>query len=370
MAATGLLAWLIIGKYLDHLPLYRLEGIATREGVTLSRSTLAEWVGRIGVALDPLAQRLAELLRQRRVLHADETPVRQLDPGRGKTHRAYLWAYRSNDLDTGPPIVVFDYQTSRAGEHARNFLLDWQGHLMVDDYGGYKALFRQGITEQACLAHARRKFFDLNEAQPNAIAQEALNRIAAFYEIEKRGRAMTGAERTSLRQSEALPLLESLYDWLTKTRLGVATGSGTAKAIDYSLKRWPALARYATDGTLPIGRVEMWRGDRRLGLSVATPFVWRCPSSCTVVPFPHPAHRTGRADFPHPALFQNIKPSHSKGRHRVATGVSVPTFRKGTGQSIGGTPFPVCRAVASTRFAAVAPYSYRSADRFASQALG
>ena len=173
LAAVGLLAWVLTAKFMDHLPLYRLEGIAARSGVTLARSTLAEWVGRLGVALGPLAERLAELLRQRAVLHADETPVRQLDPGSGKTHRAYLWAYRSNALDTGPPIVVFDYQTSRSGEHARNFLVGWQGSLMVDDFGGYKALFTQGVTELACLAHARRKFFELNQAQPNAIAQEA-----------------------------------------------------------------------------------------------------------------------------------------------------------------------------------------------------
>jgi hypothetical protein len=242
----------IVGKYLDHLPLYRLEGVAARSGVTLSRSTLAEWVGRMGVALDPLVQRLAELLRQRSVLHADETPVRQLDPGSGKTHRAYLWAYRSNDLDTGPPIVVFDYQTSRSGAHARSFLAGWQGSLMVDDFGGYKALFTQGVTELACLAHARRKFFELNQAQPNVIAQEALTRIAALYKIEQRGRPLSSEERTALRQSEAVPLLDSLHVWLKATRLTVATGGGTAKAIDYSLKRWPALCRYATDGALPI----------------------------------------------------------------------------------------------------------------------
>lgn len=252
MAAVGLLAWVIVGKYLDHLPLYRLEGIAARSGVTLSRSTLAEWVGRIGVTLDPLAQRLAAQLRERNVLHADETPVRQLDPGSGKTHRAYLWAYRSNDLDTGPPIVVFDYQTSRSGAHARNFLADWQGSLMVDDFGGYKALFTQGVTELGCLAHARRKFFELNQAQPNAIAQEALARIAALYEIEQRGRGMSIGERTALRQSEAAPLLAAMHNWLKAIRWTLANGGGTAKAIDYSLKRWPALARYATDGALPI----------------------------------------------------------------------------------------------------------------------
>ena len=114
MAAVGLYVWLIIGKYVDHLPLYRLEQIAARDRVILSSSTLADWVGRIGVALQPLADRLAVLLLERSVLHADETPVAQLDPGKGKTKRAYLWAYRSNVLETGPPIVVFDYRMSRA----------------------------------------------------------------------------------------------------------------------------------------------------------------------------------------------------------------------------------------------------------------
>ena len=252
MAAVGLLAWVIIGKYLDHLPLYRLERIAARDGVTLARSTLAEWVGRIGVALQPLSDRLAELLLERDVLHADETPVQQLDPGNGKTKRAYLWAYRSNVLETGPPIVVFDYQTSRSGAHARTFLADWKGALMVDDFSGYKQLFTQGVTELGCMAHARRKFFDLNSAQSSPIAQEAITRIAALYEIEARGKDMAIKERTGLREREAMPLLNSLHDWLLATRVTVANGGGTAKAIDYSLKRWAALSRYAMDGALPI----------------------------------------------------------------------------------------------------------------------
>jgi transposase len=252
MAAVGLYAWILIGKYLDHLPLYRLEQIAARDHVILSRSTMAEWVGRIGVALQPLADRLAELLLERDVLHADETPVAQLDPGRGKTKRAYLWAYRSNVLETGPPLVVFDYQPSRAGHHARSFLSGWRGHLMVDDFGGYKMLFTQGVTELGCLVHARRKFFDLNEAQANPIAQEAFARIAALYAIEARGRDMSVDERAHLRQEYALPLLQSMHDWLLTTRVTVANGGGTAKAIDYSLKRWVALSRYATAGNLPI----------------------------------------------------------------------------------------------------------------------
>ena len=252
MAAIGLYVWLIIGKYMDHLPLYRMEQIAARERVILSSSTLAEWVGKIGASLQPLADRLAMLLRERSVLHADETPVAQLDPGRGKTKRAYLWAYRSNVLETGPPIVVFDYQTSRAGQHARDFLTGWQGHLMVDDFAGYKALFTYGVIELGCLSHARRKFFDLHAANANPLALEALNRIAALYAIEKRGKDLDVAARTQLRKDEALPLLQSMHDWLLRVRVTVANGGGTAKAIDYSLRRWTALSRYATDGCLPI----------------------------------------------------------------------------------------------------------------------
>ena len=252
LAATGLYVWVLIGKYLDHLPLYRLEQMAARDQVPLSRSTMAQWVGCIGVALQPLADRLAELLLERQVLHADETPVAQLDPGKGKTHRAYLWAYRSTVLETGPPIVVFDYQISRAGRHAQAFLANWRGHLMVDDFSGYKALFAQGITELGCMAHARRKFFDLNAAQASPFALEALNRIAALYVIEHQGKDMDVAARTQWRQEQAQHLLDSLHAWLRSTRAGVANGSGMAKAMDYSLRRWAALSRYASDGRLPI----------------------------------------------------------------------------------------------------------------------
>lgn len=252
MAAVGLLAWIAVCKYLDHLPLYRIEQIAARAGVPLARSTMGEWIGRIGVALQPLADRLAELLRERSCLHADETPVRQLDPGSGKTKHAYLWAYRSNALDDGPSMVVFDYQTSRAGVHARAFLQDWDGHLMVDDYAGYKALFTAGRTELACLAHIRRKFFDVHAASGSPVAEEALRRIAQLYTIEQQAMGMTPPQRLALREQHAVPALTDMHAWLMTTQRNVAAGSGTAKAIEHALKRWPALQRYATSGSLPI----------------------------------------------------------------------------------------------------------------------
>ena len=254
LAAPGLHAWIAVQKFLDHLPLYRIEQISGRSGVPIARSTLAEWMGRIGVALQPLADRLAELLRERLILHADETPVPQLDPGKGKTKRAYLWAYRSNDLDGNrdPPILVFDYQPSRSGAHAQHFLQHWRGSLMVDDFGGYKALFALGITELGCFAHARRKFFDLQAANNSPIAAQALERIAKLYMIERDGKPLGVEARKQLRQMQAQLVLAELHAWLLSTRITAANGSGLAKAIDYSLKRWPALVRYANSGDLPI----------------------------------------------------------------------------------------------------------------------
>ena len=256
MAAVGLLVWVLISKYLDHLPLYRLEQIAARDQVILARTTMAEWVGRTGVALQPLVDRLIELLLKRGTLHVDETPVPQLDPGSGKTKRAYLWAYRSNDLEEGPRIIVFDYRGGRSGEHARQFLGTWQGHLMVDDYGGYKALFtaarQDPCIELGCWAHARRKFFDLHQANASPMALEALTRIGQLYTIEQQGKALSIEARLQLRVEQSQPVLNALHEWLIQTRIKTANGGGSAKALDYTLKRWPALIRYAETGHLPI----------------------------------------------------------------------------------------------------------------------
>jgi transposase len=278
MAAVGLLTWVMIGKFLDHLPLYRLEQIAARDGVILSRSTLADWVGRLGVALQPLADRLAWHLLQRHCLHADETPVPQLDPGNGRTKKAYLWAYRSNDLQPGPKILVFDYQAGRSGRHAGQFLGDWQGRLVVDDYAGYKALFAaarahpedqrrlEPCVELACWAHARRKFFDLFQASQSPIAHEALQLIAVLYAIEAEGQSLGTTERQRLRAEKSRPALIGLHDWLQRTRSHTAPNSATAKAIDYGLKRWIALTRYAETGDLPIDNNPVENSIRPIAL--------------------------------------------------------------------------------------------------------
>ncbi len=249
MAAPGLLAQVVIAKYVDHLPLYRQEAIHARSGVEIGRTTLAEWIGVVGLRLQPLVDALRTELLTTPVLHADETPVAQLAPGAGKTKRAYLFAYRTAQAN---PIVVFDYAGNRSGKHAAAFLGDWRGALMVDDYSGYKALFAQGVTELGCWAHARRKFVDLYQASGSPIANEAIGRIAHLYRIEAEARDLDPDQRRRWRQQHAQPVIDDLKRWLDTTRPQVLGASGTLTAIDYTLKRWAALTRYLDDGRFPI----------------------------------------------------------------------------------------------------------------------
>jgi transposase len=262
-AAPSLQAQVVIAKYLDHMPLYRQEALYARSGIELPRSTQAEMVGAVGVALQPLVDLLHEQALTDSVLHADETPVEQLDPGRGKTKRAYLFAYRT----AGPhPLIIFDYCPSRSGEHVRHFLGHWRGALMVDDFGGYKALFEAGVTELACWAHARRKFVDLEKASGSAIATEAIERIAALYSIEKACTELDDKGRHVYRQQHAKPVVEAFHAWLRELQPKVMGSSGTAKAIEYCLRRWDSLARYLDDGRYPIDNNPVENAIRPIAL--------------------------------------------------------------------------------------------------------
>src|SRR6202167_3662701 len=184
---AGLLAQVLIAKYLDHMPLYRQESIFGRAGLAIPRSTLAQWVGACGVRLAPLVEAMKAQLLTRPVLHADETPVPMLKPGLGRTHRAYLWSYATSEYDE-LKTVIYDFTESRAGVHAREFLGGWSGKLVCDDYSGYKALFDRGVIEIGCMAHARRKLHDLYANHRSEIAEEGLRYFAALYEIEREAR--------------------------------------------------------------------------------------------------------------------------------------------------------------------------------------
>lgn len=248
---AGLLAHVMVAKFADHLPLYRQEKIFGRAGLAIARSTLAQWVGQTGVQLQPLVDALRKQVLAQGVIHADETPVQMLAPGEKKTHRAYVWAYSTTPF-SALKAVVYDFSPSRAGEHARNFLGKWNGKLVCDDFAGYKASFELGITEIGCMSHARRKFFDLHAANKSQLAEQALHSIGGLYEVERHAKEMSDEDRWRLRQEAAVPIAEKLYEWMLAQRELVPEGSATAKALDYSLKRWVALTRYLEDGAVPI----------------------------------------------------------------------------------------------------------------------
>jgi transposase len=248
---AGLLAQVLVAKYADHLPLYRQEAIFERAGLAIPRSTLAQWIGTCGVQLQPLVDALQAEILQREVLHADETPVPMLKPGAGKTHRAYLWAYAPGGFED-IKAVVYDFCESRAGEHARKFLAGWKGSLVCDDFSGYKALIASGVTEVGCLAHARRKFFDLHVANKSQLAQFALDQFAKIYQVEQQVKAMCAAKRRAARQQQSKPVLDVLHEWMSLQRQKLPDSSATARALDYSLRRWTALTRFIDDGRLPV----------------------------------------------------------------------------------------------------------------------
>ena len=259
LPTTGLLAQVLVAKYLDHQPLYRQEAIFERAGHAIARSTLAQWVGECGVQLQPLVDALsAELLRQK-VLHADETPVAMLKPGHGKTHRAYLWSYCTTAFN---PIkaVVFDFADSRAGQHVRSFLHlpgthdkpGWQGKLVTDDFSGYKACFELGVTEVGCMAHARRKFHELWANHGSQVGEQALKFFSQLYDLEREVADKDSQTRLDARRRRSRTVADALHQWMRLQRQKIPDGSATARAIDYSLNRWEALTRFLDDGDLPI----------------------------------------------------------------------------------------------------------------------
>ena len=248
---AGLLAHVMIAKFGDHLPLYRQESIFGRAGLAIPRSTLAQWVGVTGVQLQPVVDALRDVVFGQSVVHADETPVQMLAPGSKKTHRSYVWAYATSQF-CKTAAVVYDFSPSRAGEHARNFLQDWRGKLVCDDFGGYKASFELGVTEIGCMAHARRKFYELHVTNKSMLAEQALRYIQLLYEIESEARDLEPDLRRQIRQEKAVPVMDRLHAWMIAQRDLVPEGSAISRALNYSLKRWAALSRYLDDGAVPI----------------------------------------------------------------------------------------------------------------------
>jgi transposase len=259
LAAAGLLAHVMVSKYCDHLPLYRQSRIYEREGVQIDRSTMAGWVDHCEQLLDPLVAALGRYVLAAQKVHADDTPVKVLQPGAGKTKQGRLWVYVRDDRPAAnfePPAAWFLYSPDRKGEHPRHHLKGFRGILQADAYGGWNQLYAGGrVVEAACWAHARRPWWELyceTDRSEDTVAAQALRRIKALYEIEADIRGRPPDIRREQRRARAGPLLQEMHAWLTALLGRVSAKSDLAKAIGYSLTRWQALTRYVDDGRIEI----------------------------------------------------------------------------------------------------------------------
>lgn len=270
IAGPGLLAHILVSKYADHLPLYRQSQIYARQGVELERSTLADCVGGAAALLAPLVEALSRYTVAPGYLHGDDTPVPVLEPGRGSTKTGRLWTYVRDGRpwgDTGPPAVLFRYSPDRKGERAQSHLLNFHGVLHADGYAGFDRIYQAGrITEAACWAHVRRKFYDIFESNRSPVAAEALARIAALYAVEAAIRGQPPPQRCAVRQSQAGPLLDDLEHWLQATLTRLSAKSDLASAIRYALTRWEALTRYRDDGHIEIDNNSAERALRAVAI--------------------------------------------------------------------------------------------------------
>ena len=273
LPGPALMAHVMASKYCDHQPLYRLSRIYRRSGVELERSTLAGWVAKGDELIDPLVDAIRRYVMAAHKVHGDDTPVKVLAPGAGRTRTGRLWVYVRDDRPAGsgaPRAAWFAYSPDRAATHPQEHLRDFRGALQADAYGGWPKLYDTGrVHEVACWAHARRPWWELylrSGRDPTGVAAQALQRIRALYEIEDDVRGHEPELRRAQRQARAGPLLKELCTWLGVLLTRVSTKSEIAQAIGYSLGRWAALTRYVDDGRLEIDNNAAERALRGVSL--------------------------------------------------------------------------------------------------------
>jgi transposase len=264
-------AQVLVSKYADHLPLYRQAQIYARQGVNLDRSTLADWVGRAAFLLRPVHERLLAILKGSTKLFADETTAPVLDPGRGRTKTGQLFAYAPDDRPWGgtdPPAVAYVYAPDRKAARPIAHLDGFTGVLQVDGYGGYRVLAeRNAVALAFCWSHVRRRFYELAAAGPAPIASEALQRIAALYQIETEIRGRSADERRAVRQEKSRPILDDLEPWLRAKLALISQKTKLAEAIRYALSRWNGLCRFVDDGHIEIDSNIVERTIRPIALN-------------------------------------------------------------------------------------------------------
>jgi transposase len=253
LAGPGLLAHVAVSKYGDHLPLHRQESIFARHGVELSRQTMCDWMRQCAELVSPLVGLMKERALSSKVVQTDDTPVPVLDPELPRTRTGRIWTYVGDALH---PYTVYDYTPNRSRDGPDEFLKDFRGYLQADAYSGYDGIYKdpqRGVTEVACWAHARRKFF---EAESSDIMRSMvmLAYIHLLYDVEREARdnELDAARRLALRQARAKPMLADLKAYLERERPLVLPKSPMGQAIAYTLSNWDALVRYSEDGDLEI----------------------------------------------------------------------------------------------------------------------
>jgi transposase len=271
-AGPQLLAQVLFSKYRAHLPLNRQSDIYAEEGVDLDVSTLADWVGACTATLMPLIEEIEKHVLSAERIHADDTTVPVLAKGKCTTGR--LWTYVRDDQPFGgraAPASLFHYSPDRGGQHPERHLANYSGIMQADAYSGYNGLYVEGrkpgmIVEAACWAHGRRKFFELAELQKAPVAIEAVRRIDELFAIEREINGYPADHRRDVRQARSKPLVEALEKWLHEERRKLSSKSPVAKAIDYSLKRWPAFTRFLDDGRICLSNNAAERSVRGIAV--------------------------------------------------------------------------------------------------------
>lgn len=274
-----LIANIVVGKYIDGLPLYRRAGIIARGGVDIDRATLCDWVGRAAWWLAPVAEAIGKHVMAAPVIFTDDTPIRVLAPGNRRTKTGRIWTYVVDERPWAgdrPPAALYLYSQDRKGERPASHMCDFTGFIHADGYAGYEALTRskappgqsrQRIVHAACWAHARRKLYDVHQKTRSPIAAEGLRRVGALYAIERDINGLPPEHRGSVRAERSLPLLADLRIWMDTQRRRLSSKTDLAKALQYALGRWDALARFTTDGRLAIDNNAAERALRGIAVT-------------------------------------------------------------------------------------------------------
>jgi len=263
----NLITHIAIAKYYDGLPLYRQSKIFARDGVEIERMVMADWMGHLAWWIAALVEIIGAHVMSAPAIHADDTPIKVLSPGKGRTVTGRLWIYAVDErpwVGERAPAAFYRYSPDRKGERPAEHLAGFSGFLHADAYAGYAL---PHITHVQCMAHARRYFFDVLDATKSPVAREALDRIGALYAIEDDINGKPADVRLAERQVRAVPLPTELKGWLEGERQRLSLKSLLGKAIQYCLSRWEALARYASDGRLAIDNNFAERGLRTIAVT-------------------------------------------------------------------------------------------------------